>query len=85
MKTIKAVLVGDVYDYAEPVPDDAVEIRFDGEREVFVVTQSRDAEQEKPELAICMKSAKALLSPGQQLRSLSTLRQHVTCTLWNWL
>ena len=49
MKTIKAVLVGDVYDYAEPVPDDAVDIAFDGEREVFVVTQAGDAEQEKPE------------------------------------
>ena len=49
MKIIKAVLVGDVYDYAEPVPDDAVDIAFDGEREVFVVTQSGDAEQEKPE------------------------------------
>ena len=49
MKIIKAVLVGDVYDYAEPVPDDAVDIAFDGEREVFVVTQSGDAEQEQPE------------------------------------
>ena len=49
MKIIKAVLVGDVYDYAEPVPEDAVDIVFDGEREVFVVTQSGDAEQEKPE------------------------------------
>jgi len=49
MKIIKAVLIGDVYDYAEPVPDDAVEIRFDGEREVFVVKQAGDAEQEQPE------------------------------------
>lgn len=49
MKIIKAVLIGDVYDYAEPVPDDAVDIAFDGEREVFVVTQAGDAEQEKPE------------------------------------
>jgi hypothetical protein len=49
MKTIKAVKVGDVYDYAEPVPEDAVDIAFDGEREVFVVTQAGDAEQEQPE------------------------------------
>ena len=49
MKIIKAVLVGDVYDYAEPVPEDAVDIAFDGEREVFVVTQAGDAEKEKPE------------------------------------
>lgn len=49
MKIIKAVFVGDVYDYAEPVPEDAVDIAFDGEREVFVVTQAGDAEQEKPE------------------------------------
>lgn len=49
MKIIAAVKVGDVYDYAEPVPDDAVDIAFDGEREVFVVTQAGDAEQEQPE------------------------------------
>ena len=49
MKIIKAVLVGDVYDYEEPVPADAVDIAFDGEREVFVVTQAGDAEQEQPE------------------------------------
>jgi len=49
MKIIKAVLVGDVYDYAEPVPDDAIDIAFDGEREVFVVKQAGDAEQEQPE------------------------------------
>lgn len=44
MKIIKAVRVGDVYDYAEPVPDDAVDIAFDGEREVFVVRQKGDPE-----------------------------------------
>ena len=50
MKIIKAVLVGDVYDYAEPVPDDAVDIAFDGVNEVFVVRQIGDnppQEQEK--------------------------------------
>lgn len=51
MKIIKAVLVGDVYDYAEPVPEDAVSVAFDGENEVFIVRQAgdpdQDAEQEK--------------------------------------
>ena len=44
MKIIKAVLVGDVYDYAEPVPDDAIAVAFDGAREVFVVRQAGDPE-----------------------------------------
>lgn len=46
MKIIKAVLAGDVYDYTEPVPEDAVDIAFDGELEVFVVRQVGDPEQE---------------------------------------
>jgi hypothetical protein len=46
MKIIKAVLVGDVYDYAEPVPEDAVYIAFDGANEVFIVRQSGDPEPE---------------------------------------
>ena len=49
MKIIKAVLVGDVYDYAEPVPDDAIDIAFDGEREVFVVRQKGDPEPKENE------------------------------------
>lgn len=44
MKIIKAVLVGDVYDYAEPVPEDAVEVAFDGAKEVFIVRQVGDPE-----------------------------------------
>jgi len=44
MKIIKAVLIGDVYDYAEPVPEDAVDIAFDGVNEVFVVRQAGDPE-----------------------------------------
>ena len=40
MKTIKAVLVGDCIDYAEPVPDDAIAVVFDGN--VFTVFQSGD-------------------------------------------
>lgn len=42
MKIITAVLIGDVYDYAEPVPDDAVEIRFDGASNTFTVYQPGD-------------------------------------------
>lgn len=42
MKIIKAVLVGDVYDYEEPVPDDAIDIAFDGANEVFIVRQAGD-------------------------------------------
>lgn len=42
MKIIKAVKVGDVYDYAEPVPEDAVDVAFDGVNEVFVVRQAGD-------------------------------------------
>ena len=44
MKIIKAVKVGDVYDYAEPVPEDAIDVAFDGVNEVFVVRQASDPE-----------------------------------------
>lgn len=44
MKIIKAVPVGDVYDYEEPVPVDAIDIAFDGANEVFIVRQVGDPE-----------------------------------------
>ena len=40
MKIIKAVLVGECIDYAEPVPEDAIAVVFDGE--AFTVYQVGD-------------------------------------------
>ncbi len=40
MITIKAVFVGDCIDYAEPVPEDAIAVVFNGD--VFTVYQSGD-------------------------------------------